>query len=114
MKNFGKAPLIYSKEHQVSMTESPIDTTLAFYRRKYVKRGVTGKALRLREPYTARHLDWYLDPEALTEDQLYYLNTCKVARLPIGAVNFSNLSSTKKWFPVFRRQGVNDVCQLLA
>jgi len=29
---------------------------------------------RVLSPYGARHLDWYLDPENLTEDQKYYIN----------------------------------------
>jgi len=30
--------------------------------------------IRTLAPYAARHLDWYLDPENLTEDQKYYIN----------------------------------------
>jgi hypothetical protein len=50
-----------------------IDTTFAMYRKSFrFKRLNLG--IRVHEPYMARHLDWYMDTDNLTTEQLYYKN----------------------------------------
>lgn len=52
---------------------APIDTTFALYRRSYIKvKGATDNCLRVYKPYDALHLDWYLNPTKLNEEQKYY------------------------------------------
>jgi hypothetical protein len=46
---------------------------LALYRPTYIKRGVAMKAIRMRGQCMAKHLDWYIDPKHMTEDQRLYL-----------------------------------------
>lgn len=50
---------------------APIDTTFAMSRAgtrwMRLKRGI-----RILAPYSARHLDWYIDPDDLSPDQMYY------------------------------------------
>jgi len=51
---------------------APIDTTFGMSRAgKHWARHM--KAVRVLSPYSARHLDWYLDSENLTQDQKYYI-----------------------------------------
>ncbi len=50
------------------------DTTFALYNSKYKFTGGTKFAIRVREPYTARHLDWYIDPDNMPDDQKYYID----------------------------------------
>jgi len=51
---------------------APIDTTFGMIRagKRWVR---PMRGARVLAPYSARHLDWYLDPENLTEDQKYYM-----------------------------------------
>lgn len=55
------------------------DTPLAFYPRRMVskKRGGKTVGIGLRGAFVAKHLDWYLDPHNLNEDQMNYLRTVK-------------------------------------
>jgi hypothetical protein len=67
---------------------APIDTTFGVYRRGFkFKRLCQG--VRVYSPFSARHLDWYLDPARLTEDQQYYMR---------NASPVSNWSGTR-FFP---------------
>lgn len=52
-----------------------IDTTFAVYKTAspYTR---LNKGLRVHEPHLARHLDWYIDTENLTEEQQYYIDHC--------------------------------------
>lgn len=53
----------------------PIDTTFGMYRKEFeFKRLNLG--FRVYEPYMARHLDWYIDTDNLTEEQRYYKDNC--------------------------------------
>jgi hypothetical protein len=52
---------------------SPIDTTFAMYRTKEGFKRWNADCIRTRNPYIAKHLDWYIDMENLTEDQKYYM-----------------------------------------
>lgn len=58
----------------VNYIRSPVDTTFALHRAGLPFQRMRN-ALRTHPPYWARHLDWYLDPDAMAEDQAYYLET---------------------------------------
>jgi serine/threonine protein kinase len=51
-----------------------IDTTFGMYRRGF-KFHRLSQGYRIYNPYWARHLDWYLDPKKMSEDQIFYLNS---------------------------------------
>ncbi|MGJ7033665.1 hypothetical protein [Niabella hirudinis] len=55
-----------------------IDTTFALYKPLYPKLGFevnfyTG--IRIAGNFTAKHLGWYIDPENITDEQLYYMQS---------------------------------------
>ena len=50
----------------------PVDTAFGMYRGSHPWHRLTHGLLTY-APYQARHLDWYLDPNALSDDQRYYL-----------------------------------------
>lgn len=58
-------------DNEYNIQYSPIDTTFQLCHRNmhynFPRRGI-----RCYSPYSARHLDWYINPENLTKDQLYY------------------------------------------
>lgn len=54
--------------------KSAIDTTFALYKPNVVG-GWWVPSIRVAEPYTARHLPWYDDPNNLTEEDVYYKNS---------------------------------------
>lgn len=49
-----------------------IDTTFGMYRKGFRFRR-QNQGIRTYAPYIARHLDWYIDPNNLTDDQAYYM-----------------------------------------
>ncbi len=51
-----------------------VDTTFAIYRRGSDVEALA-PALRTARPYTLRHVDWYLQPEALSQEYLHYLRS---------------------------------------
>lgn len=57
---------------------APIDSTFALYRREAVHWNFQATedakymAIRTGAPYVARHLDWYIDSDHPTEEQIYY------------------------------------------
>lgn len=53
---------------------APIDTTFGMYRKSYSFKPLNS-GIRTYKPYSARHLDWYIDPENLSPDQIYYLKS---------------------------------------
>ncbi len=59
------------KGKQYNIQHSPIDTTFQLAHRssiiKFPRLGI-----RCYTPYSARHLDWYIDPNNMTDDQKYY------------------------------------------
>lgn len=70
---FRKAFTIQYKDKDIKYIIVNIDTTFGmrrageeFWRHRW--------GARVLSPYAAKHLDWYLDPENLTEDQKYYIN----------------------------------------
>lgn len=66
-----KVNTIQYKDKVIKYIFALIDTTFGMSRAgTHWKRHVNG--VRVLPPYSARHLDWYLDPENLTQDQKYY------------------------------------------
>lgn len=63
------------KGKQVKYIFDKIDTGFGMFRAgtrwQRVKRGIA--SIRTFAPYSTRHLDWYICPENLTEDQRYYM-----------------------------------------
>jgi hypothetical protein len=61
-----------SFKHKESRVQpAMIDTTFAMYRKGFrFKRLNLG--IRVHEPYMAKHLDWYIDTNNLTDEQKYY------------------------------------------
>ena len=82
------------KRHPDSATAGPIDTTFGMYRRGYAFRRLS-QGFCAYAPYQARHLDWYLDPDALTEDQRYYMEHAFVVS-PWGGVWLRRKLGTKR------------------
>lgn len=70
----GKPQEIKFRKNVVQYQVSPIDTTFAL-RPRGSNPVYTPAAVRTRQPYTAKHLDWYIDPNNLSEDQKYYIKT---------------------------------------
>jgi hypothetical protein len=56
-----------------------IDTTFALYRPGLIRRGTFYKGLRTKSPYLATHGGWKVDPNQLSEEQLYYLKTANTS-----------------------------------
>lgn len=54
----------------------PVDTTFAVYRRTFTFKRLS-RAILAWGVYQARHLDWYINPEKMEPDQIYYLNQHK-------------------------------------
>ena len=70
----GKEKSINYKDKTIGYQVSPIDTTFAL-RKSGTKPNYSPAAIRTRHPYTAKHLDWYIDPKNLSEDQKYYIDS---------------------------------------
>ena len=67
------------KEKQIRYISAKIDTTFGMYRERSQWRRLQ-KGIRTFVPYSAKHLDWYVDPRNLTEDQRYYMqNASQIA-----------------------------------
>jgi hypothetical protein len=61
----------WTEEVEPGLYRADIDTTFALYR-PLDRRHEENRALRTGPPYVARHLPWYSDPTALTEEERYY------------------------------------------
>ncbi len=72
---FHKRPIqqIKYKDRVIKYAHIPIDTTFAMYRAGSTWKRLTS-GIRVMSPYSARHLDWYIDPANLSPDQAYYMN----------------------------------------
>ena len=70
----GKPKLIKYRKKIIQYQLSPIDTTFALRSLGSIPY-YTSNAVRTRTPYTAKHLDWYINPNDLSEDQKYYIDT---------------------------------------
>lgn len=57
----------------VHYQNSPIDTTFQLAHRSNLA-SFPRAGFRCYAPYAARHLDWYIDPNNMTPDQIYYSN----------------------------------------
>lgn len=68
----GKVNSIQYKDRVIKFVRSRIDTTFRMDRAGAEWRCARG-ALRVLPPYGSKHLDWYLDPDNLTQDQKYYM-----------------------------------------
>jgi hypothetical protein len=60
--------------NNLSYIEAFIDTTFAMYRSDFEFKK-HNKGIRVLKPYEAKHLDWYINPNNLTADQIYYMKT---------------------------------------
>jgi len=61
------------KDKVINLIFAKIDTTFGMNRAGKHWGRRTIKAIRVLSPYSARHLDWYLNPLNLTPDQEYYM-----------------------------------------
>lgn len=61
------------KYKESKIQPAAIDTTFGMYRKGFKFRRLNS-GIRVHEPYMARHLDWYLDTNNLSEEQLYYFD----------------------------------------
>jgi hypothetical protein len=63
-----------------NLYRAPIDTTFALYRPRCDRliRSRSAEIYRVGIPYQLRHLPWYVNPENLSEEEQYYIDTCKI------------------------------------
>jgi pyruvyltransferase len=71
---------ILFKNKEYKYIDCLTDTTFQLFSAKKIPRFPHDNSIRTLEPYDARHLDWYTNPNNLTPCQLYYLNnTSKIS-----------------------------------
>lgn len=58
---------------QQGVYDAPIDTTFALYRANAWGDAGYMKSLRTSGKYIARHLPWYIDPQKLNNEEMYYI-----------------------------------------
>lgn len=64
----------WKKEAEPNVYKAPIDTTFALHRPfTFSTSREEEKMLRVGEPYTLRHLPWYVDPDNMSENMKYYI-----------------------------------------
>lgn len=68
----GKVHTISCNGTQIKYIHAKIDTTFGMFRAGTPWHRLQ-PGIRTFAPYSAKHLDWYIDPENLTEDQEYYM-----------------------------------------
>jgi len=68
-----KIRAIQYKNKTIKYIIAPIHTIFGMSRKNTQWEGHAVRAIRTTTPYSAKHLDWYLDPRNLTEDQRYYM-----------------------------------------
>ncbi len=56
---------------EVKIQFAAVDTTFAMYRKSFRFKRLN-RGVRIHEPYMAKHLDWYIDTENITDEQKYY------------------------------------------
>lgn len=67
----------YKNLKEDNLYRTPTDTTFAIYRpRVGLCRSQYAEAYRTAPPYQMEHLPWYSDSSNLSEDELYYINSC--------------------------------------
>lgn len=70
----------WEKQLEPGVYDADIDTTFALYRPNVsVGSGPRGLRIRTGGNYTARHLPWYIDSAAPSEEDRYYLSTIKTS-----------------------------------
>nr|QFG74760.1 MAG: hypothetical protein [Megaviridae environmental sample] len=97
-KHPGKTILFKNKEYKY--LECGTDTTFQLFSAKNIPQNFPHtNSIRTYQPYDARHLDWYVDPNNLSPCQLYYLN------------NTSNIShwNNKNWKGNYHNNNLNIV-----
>ena len=67
-----KAQTIDYGDGPIKFIKAPIDTTFGMYRNNRPWHRLQS-GIRTLAPYTAHHLDWYVDPDNITPDQAYYM-----------------------------------------
>jgi hypothetical protein len=60
----------WEDEIEPGVYRAPVDTTFALYRAAPMHHIL--RSIRTGPPYVARHLPWYLDPECLPAEEVYY------------------------------------------
>jgi len=71
----------YERRHWETRTDcgrgwwAPVDTTFAMYRKAADFSKTTHPAIRLDRPYRLKHVDWYTDPAAMTDEEKNYIAT---------------------------------------
>lgn len=83
--NYGKQQRfeIEWKNNKYKAIYAGVGCTFAMYRKGFVKKKDTSNkcpviSIRTEKPYYVKHLDWYLDPKKLTEDQKRYCNKSEI------------------------------------
>ena len=71
-KFHGKVNTIQYENREIKYVFAPIHTSFAMYRKETQWGGYSKNAIRVLAPYLAKHLNWYIDPKNMTEDQEYY------------------------------------------
>ena len=68
----------WEREVEPGVFAAPIDTTFALYR-PFTRGGANSMEypMRLGSPYTVRHLPWYTDPDNLSDNMKFYVNSCR-------------------------------------
>ena len=71
---WNKLPIrIQYKINSYNIQFSAIDTTFQLFSRKRIPTNFPNQnCIRCYNPYMAKHLDWYIDPYNMTNDQKYY------------------------------------------
>ena len=97
---FWKKPkkTILFKNKKYEYIDCNTDTTFQLFSAKNIPKTFPHKnSIRTLEPYDARHLDWYVNPNNLAPCQLYYLN------------NTSNIShwNNKNWTGKYHNNNIN-------
>ena len=70
----------YKEENEDYLFRAPVDTTIALYRpRVGLSRSRAVEAYRTAAPYRLKHLPWYMDSKALSEEEAYYIAHCSRA-----------------------------------
>ena len=73
------------KENQYKINICKIDTTFQLFSTNNIPAWPTNRSIRTHAPYDARHLDWYIDPNNMTECQKFYTdNTTKLSHWNIN------------------------------
>ena len=65
----------WQNRHCSRSFKAEVDTTMGMYRRSSLVTKMNS-ALRLDRPYTLKHVDWYLNPEKISEEHQFYLENC--------------------------------------